>query len=581
MTKAFAPTAEQLHIQDLFRTGQSLKVRAGAGTGKTSTLIQLGDILQETGRIGLYIAFNKSIATEAQAKFPKGVVTAKTAHSMAFGGVRNTVYADLLGKMGGRRVPFWQTQRQLRIRDAKLRGFDDKDHNLTGYTVTRHVLKTVDEFCKTADTTLDGSHVPYMPGLSLDGQKDLVHLVLPYAQAAWRDLLNPMGDAVAFSHNHYLKLWALTNPRIGRDGAALFVDEAQDISPVLAGVIDQQTHLQRVIVGDSAQAIYRFTGAVDYMRTAPTAHEGRLTQSWRFGTEIANAANEMLEALGDDMRMVGNPHLDSVIDRTAPTYDAILTRTNGSALAHVMDAQLAGRPVHLMGDQQYAIRFCEGAEKLINGEDAGIEDLAAFNRWDEVLEYVEDATDAADWKVFVNLIEDHGVEKVRAALENVVTEDKAELLVATAHKSKGREFGRVRLDDSMVEALERAENSTRPGAALQLKDERMLAYVAMTRAKLVLNPGMVVDTPDTADKALMDTVTAPAAPATPALVVSPDVKFTVADRQVTFNLTDEEYDAILTAADGVDLVRWIRELAVKTATTANRVRAITEKTTAA
>lgn len=36
-----APTDEQLQILDLFRTGENLAVQAGAGTGKTTTLIQL------------------------------------------------------------------------------------------------------------------------------------------------------------------------------------------------------------------------------------------------------------------------------------------------------------------------------------------------------------------------------------------------------------------------------------------------------------------------------------------------------------------------------------------------------------
>jgi hypothetical protein len=584
----FAPTPEQSEIQTMFRTGGSLKVRAGAGTGKTSTLIQLGDILEEQGRIGLYIAFNKSIATEAQSKFTRGVVTAKTAHALAFQGVRNSRHADLLEKMGGRRIPFWQTQRDLRIRGAKITGADDVDHSISGYMIARHVLKTVQEFCKTSDVELNASHVPPMIGLGTAGMEELVDVVLPAAKRAWKDLLDPRGNAISFSHDHYLKLWSLSNPIFGREGGALFVDEAQDISPVLAGVIDAQTHLQRIVVGDSAQAIYGFTGAVNYMGDFQADHEGRLTQSWRFGTEIATAANELLAALGDDMRMIGNPNLDSTIDRTATTYDAILTRTNGSALDHVMAAQLAGRSVSLMGDQQYAIRFCEGAEKLINGEEAGVEDLAAFERWDQVVEYSEDAADAADWKVFVKLIEDHGVEKVRAALENIEpNENKAELIVATAHKSKGREFGRVKLDNSMTEALERARTSTRPGHRQQLKDELMLNYVAITRAQHVLNPGDVVGTPDTAHRGAFAHIfdDLPAAPIeiAPAAVAPIEIEPApiVNTNDVLLTLTPEQLASFEAAADGVDVATWILDLAVRSANTAARVRAATEKCLAA
>ncbi|MBH0778836.1 P-loop NTPase family protein [Nocardia bovistercoris] len=154
-------------------------------------------------------------------------------------------------------------------------------------------------------------------------------------------------------------------------------------------------------------------------------------------------------------------------------------------------------------DSPVAVRFCDAAEDLKQGRPAAMADLAAFTSWDQVVEYAEQATDAADWKMLVALIDKHGVDKLRAALGSVVDERDAEVLVVTAHKSKGREWGRVRLAEDLAEHLEKARNAVAEAklgvdpqrlhrARRHLADELMLSYVAVTRAQDTLNPGLVV-----------------------------------------------------------------------------------------
>ena len=69
-------TPEQQAILDRPPT-TTIKVAAGAGCGKTSTLIEYG---RRWPARGLYLAFNKSIADEARRKFPASIET-RTAHS--------------------------------------------------------------------------------------------------------------------------------------------------------------------------------------------------------------------------------------------------------------------------------------------------------------------------------------------------------------------------------------------------------------------------------------------------------------------------------------------------------------------
>ena len=99
--------------------------------------------------------------------------------------------------------------------------------------------------------------------------------------------------ALPFRHDHYLKLWQLTRPRIGAD--YLMFDEAQDANPVIVAVVQDQSVLQKVAVGDSCQAIYGWRGAVDALATWPASTRLQLSCSFRFGSAVAHEANNWLE----------------------------------------------------------------------------------------------------------------------------------------------------------------------------------------------------------------------------------------------------------------------------------------------
>lgn len=76
------PTLEQQEAIELAKKGESIRLIAFAGAGKTATLKLIAQALAP--KKGLYMAFNKSIAQEAQSKMPASV-TAKTFHSQALG----------------------------------------------------------------------------------------------------------------------------------------------------------------------------------------------------------------------------------------------------------------------------------------------------------------------------------------------------------------------------------------------------------------------------------------------------------------------------------------------------------------
>jgi superfamily II DNA/RNA helicase len=59
------PTPEQATAIELFLTGESLAIEAGAGTGKTSTLVMLAKSAGNN-RQGQYVAFNRALVEEGR-----------------------------------------------------------------------------------------------------------------------------------------------------------------------------------------------------------------------------------------------------------------------------------------------------------------------------------------------------------------------------------------------------------------------------------------------------------------------------------------------------------------------------------
>lgn len=478
---AVDPTPEQRHAIMLFATRSDLAVQAGAGTGKTSTGVLLGQHGKANRRRGQYTAFNKAIVEEAKTKFAGLDVEANTAHSIAMR-AHGRPYAH---RLGSDRMKSWDIAARLRIEPFKI-DYGQQVKTMSVTYLAGLAMRTVASFCKTADPDLTDRHVPYVDGIDVptpDGKRtyannrELAHHVLPYARMAWRDLSDTQGQ-FPFRHEHYLKIAQLRGVRLGVD--YLFVDECQDLSPVMFDIAMQQTDAQKVWVGDSQQAINGFTGAVDVFQLLDSAtNECYLTKSFRFGPAVAEVANGLLERLDATLRLTGHDPVPSrlVDDLARPT--CILTRTNGAAVSRMLELIADGLHPHLVGGGGEVIRFAKGAADLIEHGHTAHPDLACFDSWEEVQRYVEEDEQGPELRMLVKLIDTFGYRAVIDALERQPSERKADVVISTAHKSKGREWDHVQLGGDFM--------PPRDGADDLAPEELRLLYVAVTRARLTLD----------------------------------------------------------------------------------------------
>ncbi len=472
MMSDFAPTTEQEQARGLFETGDSLALEAGAGTGKTSTLILLAE--QATGRRGQYIAFNKAIVTEAGGKMP-GHVACNTAHSLAFRAVGKH-HAHRL--RSSRRMRSIDIANRLGIRPIKLTTQDGQPKSLSESYLAGLTMRTLTRFCQSADLEPTEEHVPYIDGIDIppgrwENNRRVAKALMPFAAAAWRDAQDPSGT-LPYKHDYYLKQWQLDGAKIGAD--FILFDEAQDANPVMVAVVAAQQHAQLVWVGDSQQQIYSFTGAVNALASVPAAARAFLTQSFRFGPAIADVANHVLDMLGAELRLTGTDSIASTVC-PVPEPDAILTRTNAAAVRHVLGAKADGTSVHLVGGGSEVVTFAKGARDLMAGRRTDHPELACFDNWGEVRDYVAQDEQGSELRLMVSLVDEFGVDVILDALENMVREDAADLVVSTAHKAKGREWDSVQLGEDFPED--------------PTGEELRLLYVAVTRARRELDVSSV------------------------------------------------------------------------------------------
>jgi hypothetical protein len=471
------PTPEQEAAMAAFATGDHLVLQAGAGSGKTSTLYMLA---ASTRRWGRYIAFNRSIANEARSTFPHNVKCG-TAHSLAWHAVGKR-YSDRLG-----------APRMSSAKLASLLGINMEvqlgERKITATGLCYAAQETVLRYCQSADLVIGPQHVPWLKGIGEEHLHDqLADIVLPYAERIWADLRNPERGRARFTPDHYLKMWALTEPEIRKN--FLLLDEAQDTNPVVERVFNaQRGHAQLVMVGDSAQAIYGWRGARDVM-TGFNGTQLTLSHSFRFGAGLAREANRWLAIAGAPIRITGSPSIDSGVDIVKRPH-AILCRTNGGAMAEILKLLGAGFRVALVGRGETLSKLAIAAQELKSGQRTSHPELLLFSTWGEVQDYVEHDPDGRDLQPFVDVIDEHGVDVVLDVIGRLSEESLADVTVSTVHKAKGREWPTVRIAHDFPEPEDPCEvdSTGEPLPGPIDPAEARLAYVAVTRARHLLDLG--------------------------------------------------------------------------------------------
>jgi hypothetical protein len=383
----YLPTEEQRNVIDATVSGLDVAVQALAGSGKTSTLVLASKRMMEyhpDKRI-LYIAFNKTVQLEAAERMPSENTEARTGDSLGYLGVP----ANIRAKMGTEnRKKLVGLPRQ--IADALNIPKTDK----TRADIAQGVVKVIEKFAISDSDEITRQHFD-------DANVPFNSKNLAYAQMYWADINSPDGVAkFKVNNSHLTKIWALTKPDLskkyggtaGSFGKAdvIFFDEAQDINPVMAKVIRDQT-IQKIYVGDSRQAIYGFRGADDELDKVETDIILPMTRTFRFGQTLAGPGNRMLSLLDSPYKIIGAGKTDGIVvpSGTMNNADAILTRSNGGRFASIIDELGKGRVVGILKKDKGDVDSMIATVRWLQGDGGNKpynfhEDFDGYTSWSQV-----------------------------------------------------------------------------------------------------------------------------------------------------------------------------------------------------
>ena len=312
----------------------------------------------------------------------------------------------------------------------------------------------------------------------LDTHTDIDELVLKdkivrYANILWNDRINP-NSVVLAEHDTYLKLWQLSNPQLPYD--IIYFDEAQDANPVMLDVIMNQKHCKIVYVGDSFQSIYQWRQAINAMESIE-APVKVLSQSFRFGNNIAELATYIIDG---QIHIKGTPTINSNIEQINSKEYTMIFRTNAALIDNAVRLLSSGKRVKCEIDTSKFESLLKSVEALFLGDSKNVkdEDISLYGTWNDLLESLDEHV---EYKRIVNIVLGNQTQRYLSALNKMKKQSSDyDILLITAHKSKGMEWDNVIIgDDFPVETILKLQQEKGYN-----QQEINLFYVACTRAKL-------------------------------------------------------------------------------------------------
>lgn len=489
---SYPPTAEQAEIGDAVVIQKlNVAVPALAGTGKSATLRQIAERVAEEDPSAsiVYFAFNKDTAEEAEQIFGSNV-QASTINSYANRQMRSGPYADKIRRLGKGIQQPEQIAKLLNVAPVEYLDHDGEPMEMAPTERARLALAAVSKYRESTDERISAAHLPAVLTMNYPSTEQPV---LETAQEIWANIADPSNaqlldgkepSAIQFGHDDYFKLWALSNPRVDAD--LIFFDEAQDCNPVQAKVIRDQP-IQTVVVGDTQQSIYGFRGAKDALVDWPADITLPLTQSFRFGPEIATRADAFLRLLDAPRQLRGNPALASTVG-SVENPDAILCRTNVGAVTEVVNNLRGGKRVALLGGGKEIYKLARAARDLKAGRGTKHPDLSRFTNWIQV---EEAAKEERALQSLVRLIDKYDPDELQRTVRELTDENATgaaapDVTVSTVHRAKGREWNYVRVGNDFIQPIYDDAGRIR---SLPPKEALNASYVAITRARLGVSLG--------------------------------------------------------------------------------------------
>lgn len=265
-SKGFTPTVEQVFNKDLVASGKNVKIVAGAGSGKSSSLRYTAASIPEKNF--LVLCFNKANAKESNEHPDRpDNIFYSTIHSLAYKEIVDSSYRKKLKYLS------WNDLDSKSIEDiVSLYPLNAEDSKKISSLLTKECLNSVNLFCRSAGTDILDFVSNYLHYTFTTTDKHMAEFVLTdddiidlstIVYNYWLYITNKKSEGT-ISHDVYLKLYDLEGfiiEQVWDDRVKGYVsidivclDEAQDTNPASESIFAKQ-EMQKVLVGDPMQCL--------------------------------------------------------------------------------------------------------------------------------------------------------------------------------------------------------------------------------------------------------------------------------------------------------------------------------------
>lgn len=357
-------------------------------------------------------------------------------------------------------------------------------------------------------------------------------------EAVWEAMTDP-SQSLPLGHSGTLKLFELGLASGKYSGHPIFatkdivvLDEFQDSNPVTVSVFELLPG-KKLKVLDPHQALYGFRGAIAGAQQTAGYTRFPLQQSFRFGSVVADVANEFLFFCGDDFRILPIDKPDFIQSRMASkdpvrlprnASRAFICRKNATALSKAMEMTLgvikvgedgeetrtpASPFIMVGGCKRYKIDDAlDLAEQLVELKPSKNRNYRGFKSIDDIQSYLEETGDDDQvLNLFSTIHKMIKTEEIIPTLKKIIAEESgfrarfeagedSIIQITNVHGCKGMEFDAVVMANDFYNFFadkEFEKNGFFNWLDPELKEELNLLYVAATRAKHFLRVNQIVE----------------------------------------------------------------------------------------
>jgi superfamily I DNA/RNA helicase len=514
----FQPSVYQKAIYDFISDGSgNAVVSAVAGSGKTTTLINALQLIPSNKNV-LFLAFNKSIATELKERVPKSStnIDVKTVHAYGFGGMTQSFKSEIDANK----------YRKL-LKDILMFAESGDLDVIKKYNFDSTKLEMIDKFIfDEQEKSFIEDKIGYFNRVNTLcdlGRLNLVDLKTD----AGVDMIYALAEKhnVEIINGECYRAWLLINLGASYTGSAdftdmvflpnfynlklrqydmVFIDECQDLNAC------QRMLMQKAIkedgrfigVGDPSQAIYGFAGAdsdsFKKLLDIPNTIELPLSVCYRCGSDIIDFVKRFMPkieasegakkgVIEQDSSYLNVRKGDMVLCRnTMPLVSLCMVYLKKGIKAYVMGTDISKSLIAMVDatkrkTEPYSIenvfaRIYREKEKLVNNiskkEKITIAEAEQSN-------LVQVMTDRVMTLEVLCVGCETGFDLIDK-LEKIFSDNSDGICLSTIHKSKGLEADRVFI---IHEDLMPSKHAVKDW---EKEQEKNLMYVAYTRAKSVL-----------------------------------------------------------------------------------------------